>query len=448
MNRLASFLPFAAAAMILAGCADGVTTSDRGISTSNASTRTPATGPITGAIFTSLRNEAGTCNVVNGNVQYPDRESVYLNGGSQNANPHGPLLANGWYYVQVTEPNGTVLGTSVTSATADSSELVVQVTNGRINCVQVWGLVRHQDGNGVWQQGYRPTTNPGGEYKVWLSASRTFDESLSKTDNFKIRLPDEPPPPPNALLTIEKFYDANANGTKDPGELFLAGWKVGLTPAGEAEETQWTTYAEIRNVGDYAATELMPTQTNWMRTAPELIPVSFTLTGSGHTVMFGNVCVGAGGGLTLGFWSNKNGQSIMGSGAPLARLTGLNLVDANGAAFDPGSYASFRSWILSANANNMAYMLSAQLAAMSNNVAYLKVSGTAMIHAPGAQGANSAGFMTVNALMSEANASLGANPQTVESGTARAYQEALKNALDRGNNNLNFAQAQPCTFTF
>jgi len=444
MNRVASFLPLAAAAILLAGCADGVTTSDSELSASSASTRTPATGPITGAIHTSLRNGAGTCYVVNGNVQYADRESVYLNGGPQNASPHASLLTNGWYYVQVTEPDGTVLGTSVTSATQDSSELVVQVTNGRINCVQLWSLVKHQDGNGVWQQGYKLTTNPGGVYKVWLSASRTFDESLSKTDNFKVGVTVDPP----SLLTIEKFYDANANGTKDPGESFITGWKVGLTPAGEAEETHWTAFAEYRTNGDYAATEFMPTETNWMRTTPAVIPVSFTLTASGHTVWFGNVCVGPGGGLTLGFWSNKNGQSIMGSGAPLARLSGLNLAGADGAAFDPGTYGAFRSWILSANATNMAYMLSAQLAAMSNNVAYAKVSGSAMIHAPGAQGANSAGFMTVNALMNEANASLGTSPVTVESGATRTYQEALKNALDRGNNNLNFAQAQQCTFTF
>jgi hypothetical protein len=30
----------------------------------------------------------------------------------------------------------------------------------------------------------------------------------------------------------------------------------------------------------------------------------------------------------------------------------------------------------------------------------------------------------------------------------RAYQEALKNALDAANNNLNFVQAAPCPFTF
>ena len=30
----------------------------------------------------------------------------------------------------------------------------------------------------------------------------------------------------------------------------------------------------------------------------------------------------------------------------------------------------------------------------------------------------------------------------------RSYQEALKNALDRANNNLNFVQAAPCPFTY
>ena len=29
---------------------------------------------------------------------------------------------------------------------------------------------------------------------------------------------------------------------------------------------------------------------------------------------FGNVCVGAGGGRTLGFWSNKNGKALFGAG--------------------------------------------------------------------------------------------------------------------------------------
>jgi len=45
----------------------------------------------------------------------------------------------------------------------------------------------------------------------------------------------------------------------------------------------------------------------------------------------------------------------------------------------------------------------------------------------------------------EANASLGANGY---GSPARSYQEALKNALDAGNNNLNFVQTSPCAFSF
>ncbi len=50
--------------------------------------------------------------------------------------------------------------------------------------------------------------------------------------------------------------------------------------------------------------------------------------------------------------------------------------------------------------------------------------------------------------MAEANASLGANGLTVVSGAVRSYREALKNALDKANNNLNFVQPTPCPFSF
>jgi hypothetical protein len=50
--------------------------------------------------------------------------------------------------------------------------------------------------------------------------------------------------------------------------------------------------------------------------------------------------------------------------------------------------------------------------------------------------------------MAEANAALGANGLTVAGSADRAYQEALKNALDKANNNLTFVQSAPCAFTF
>ena len=103
-----------------------------------------------------------------------------------------------------------------------------------------------------------------------------------------------------------------------------------------------------------------------------------------------------------------------------------------------------------ATATNMAYMLSAQLAAMQLNVLNGLVNGNAFIYAPGTNSANALGFATVNAVMTEANTLLGsANPLLIPSGNAdRPRAEALKNALDKANNNLNFVQSTPCAFSF
>jgi hypothetical protein len=96
----------------------------------------------------------------------------------------------------------------------------------------------------------------------------------------------------------------------------------------------------------------------------------------------------------------------------------------------------------------MAYMLSAQLAAMELNVEGNLVNGNALIYAPGTTNANALGFATINSVMAEADADLQANPVTVTAGSTRTHQEALKNALDKANNNLNFVQSKPCPFTF
>jgi hypothetical protein len=75
---------------------------------------------------------------------------------------------------------------------------------------------------------------------------------------------------------------------------------------------------------------------------------------------FGNVKIGCdGGGHTLEFWSNKNGKNLFIDGNDIVQMTTLNLRDADGDDFDPGDYSEFRTWLLSANATNMAYMLSA-----------------------------------------------------------------------------------------
>ena len=90
-------------------------------------------------------------------------------------------------------------------------------------------------------------------------------------------------------------------------------------------------------------------------------------------LQFGNVCLGAGGGLTLGFWSNKNGQNLE-NAYDFAVLSALCLRTANGQRPElhrdrsPANKTALHDWLLNANATNMANMLSAQLAAMVLNV--------------------------------------------------------------------------------
>ena len=109
----------------------------------------------------------------------------------------------------------------------------------------------------------------------------------------------------------------------------------------------------------------------------------------------------------------------------------------------PITKQQLKSWLLGANATNMAYMLSAQLAAMVLNVRHGFVSASALIYAPGTLSANAAGFATVGDVISEANTELGLHGSTLSGSPYRAYQEALKNALDNANNNKTFVQPDP-----
>lgn len=377
---------------------------------------------MTGAIFTTDVACAGT----NVNV-FASKADVYVDGGPAHTGAAG--LPPGDYYVQVTAPDGTLLGSSLANTPVNVNAL------GEFSqCYQLADIVYLASDNST--KGFDNTPNAGGEYKVWVSKDPLFAPSNSKTDNFKVK-----PDPVTGTLHVRKFYDANANGLDDDGQP-ITGWQVRIQ-----DGIDWVRYTPVDVLLEqdtYTVTESAALETNWMATTPSSAIVALP---PDATVTFGNLCVGAGGGLTLGFWSNKNGQALM-DNTDLAMLVALNLRNGNGSAFDPANYASFRTWILNATATNMAYMLSAQLAAMELNVFNGKVSGGALIYAPGATSANALGFATVNAVMGEANTSLGTDPVTVASGTARTYQEALKNALDRANNNLNFVQATPCAFSF
>jgi uncharacterized protein (TIGR03382 family) len=261
-------------------------------------------------------------------------------------------------------------------------------------------------------------------------------------------------------LCGSKFYDANANATKDSTESGIASWKITITDANGVAVTKTTDEHGAYNFdsladGDYSVCEEYSTIGEWMQTAPFEVcySVHVPLAHSGDcNYDFGNLCLGAGGGHTPGYWSNQNGRaSFMGSdhgATSLALLVSLNLRNQDGSNFDPTSHAQFAAWLLDSTATNMAYKLSTHLAAMSLNVQVGFVSGSALVYAPGSTSANAQGFVTISALLTEANTELGLHPLTVDASPERTYQEALKNALDQANNNQNFVQSAACKFSF
>lgn len=122
-----------------------------------------AVGGNPGAVWTT----DVSCTVVNDNVNYATKQDVYLNGGPQGGSNNG--LPDGYYYVKVTEPNGTLLGHI-------SDGVTVHVTNGSFDtCYNLYDLTEFAD-----------TSNNGGEYKVWVSQYSDFPGGSTKTDNFKV----------------------------------------------------------------------------------------------------------------------------------------------------------------------------------------------------------------------------------------------------------------------
>jgi hypothetical protein len=261
-----------------------------------------------------------------------------------------------------------------------------------------------------------------------------------------------------------KFYDTNANGAFDSGEPYIKGFKIQVVwtkPNGTTgTDTFYTDVNGKFQAGPYPAgtTYLVkevlppnPTGKLWHQSYPAAPGTySGTLTVTVNNLGFGNFLTGPGGGLTLGFWSNKNGYAsanAIGWTTVFAKLNGSNLRNGNGTLatwpVTAAGYKTFQSWLLAANATNMANMLSAQLAAMELNVMSGGVSGSSLIYAPGTTSADALGYATVNAIIAEAIAELGLHGNTTASGATRNYQEKLKIALDNANNNLAGSFVQP-----
>ncbi len=421
---------------------------------------------INGAIYTSTFNH----DQVNAN-QYPSKSDVYLNGGPGNAGCNGGKLDDGIYHYQVTNPSGSVLlsnGSSIWDRT-------VQVING-VMAVNMGDQAKHPSGElsacgslAIRLFPYDDTPNGGGVYKVWITRASDFAAACgvgidcgrdgfvpgnTKTDNFKVG-PTTPPVPETGSVRAFKFYDANANGGYDDGiDMLLDDWKMTLASVSQAvDSTKYTsagsaTWNSLLPGDDYTMEEGVPAQGNWVHSAtiyvghdgsPENPAGPLTVVAGDTTnVMFGNYCTIPSNGRTLGFWSNKNGQALVGND-DLNVLIALNLRNVNGSNFDPATKAQLRTWLLNGTATNMAYMLSVQMAAMKLNVYNGLVNGDGYYVLAG---------MTVNQIIAAANTSLGSYGVTTEGHPQRAYQEDLKDYLDALNNGDGLLSAVPCAYSF
>lgn len=307
---------------------------------------------------------------------------------------------------------------------------------------------------------YDDTDNAGGVYILAICQAGATSPSQCKFDAFKVKTKGRQTNPFGTLSGL-KYYDANANGQYDSGEVGIANWAIDYANgvSGTLYTTVDGTFSAQFLPGTYTLTEQQ--RAGWIQTGntvdqtadaggntSTLAGFAYTATvvadGSTTGLNFGNVCVGAGGGHTPGFWSNNNGQALFGTD-DLALVNDRNNADQSGLREDFDNYDDFERWLLDGNAVNMSYMLSVHAAAMALNVHNGFVSGTALVYAPGTGSANGSGFATINHLLGEANTAVAANPDATTGDETRDYLEALKNALDNANNNLNFIQASPAS---
>jgi len=272
-------------------------------------------------------------------------------------------------------------------------------------------------------------------------------------------------------ITACKYYDKNANGNQDTGEPSLTGWPFCIDPLDggtPALVTQLTanggcvTWSNLTTPGDYVVTEANANETNWFHSTGGTSMIMLA-SGGTETRTFGNYCTSPSGGLTLGFWSNKNGNKVLtgntgGTGTTLLPAVssllnnpctgGGKFVNANGSIHTFSTHADLKNWLLGATATNMAYMLSAQMATLLLDTHY-----GATIGSPPAVDGNAydlCSHATVNTLIAEGcDALTGTGNQYVLAGNpSRPGQEMLKNCMDKINNNGDVIPVTPCPYTF
>jgi hypothetical protein len=431
--------------------------------TASSSTENPSVDRqeiVAGAGYTTFDTTVQGCldskNGVNCN-RYASKSAAYIGGGS--------TLADGDYYFAVLAPgsqqSGFVDGAAGNLSTDAWTSRRFSVSGGAISYSGPHALGTSPQGRAIIGLApFADTPNEGGVYIAAICAASATSASQCKYDAFKA------PSSSGVVITEGKFpvvsgasyYDANANGRWDSGEPGIPGWRIDYHDG--VSDVIWSgadgTFSTFLMADSYSFKAAQAIAGTWVQTGNTVSQLatygaatatlnadkSYDITVADDSgvsgLYFGSLCLGAGGGRTLGFWSNKNGQAMI-NASDLAFLSSLSLRDAAGNPFDPATNAQLKSWLLSGTATNMAYMLSVQLATMELNVRKGLVSPSMLIQAP------PLGYPTVAALMGAANTALASDGVVLSGSPVRAYQEALKTALDRGNNDLAFVQPTPAT---
>jgi uncharacterized repeat protein (TIGR01451 family) len=173
--------------------------------------------PTVQAAAGSIKTTDSTCNVVNGNVNYPNKQAVYL---------HGDQLPPGTYDIIIESPQGTLLGESTGGA------LTVGANGQFVQCYQLWALSKHASAPNV--VGFDDTDNAGNEYKVTLVDPVT--RAPLKSDNFKASL--------SPSLSITKGVSLNQAGPFAASLTTVEGttiwYQIVVTNTGTADLTGFT----------------------------------------------------------------------------------------------------------------------------------------------------------------------------------------------------------------
>jgi hypothetical protein len=240
-----------------------------------------------------------------------------------------------------------------------------------------------------------------------------------------------PPVVPATTVSGTVFEDTNHDGIRETGEGGVAGATVRLSNGTTTltTTTDSSGHYQFSNVPSGNYTVSLQLGSGLAATTPTSDTVAATGSGSVSGGDFGvyHLLPLHHDGHGIGYWCH-GGLGLV-TNHLLAALLGL--VDDSGHYVAPATNSALASWLQSARATNMAYMLSAQFAAMSLNVSVGYVDLDMHVN-------SSLGVITIRELLMRSLATLLLHPYTRAGSPWRSQQEALKNALDGANNNSNW----------